>query len=85
MEFGESIDVGFFLLRSGYIFSDLKAIIVSNSSRMWLLASAQVGIGEIFTCALSQEAEENRKGCCSWTTARLSSLAMLYLRVPISY
>jgi hypothetical protein len=58
MEFGESIDVGY-LLRSGFIFSGLKVLIISDSSWMWLLASAQVGMSEISVCVASPRAEEN--------------------------
>jgi hypothetical protein len=58
MDFGESIHVGY-LLRSGYIFSGLKVLIVSDSSWVWLLVSAQVDIGDISVCAASPRAEEN--------------------------
>ena len=45
-EFGDSIDVGP-LLRSSLFYYGLKVLVVSDSSWMWVLGSAQLGIGDI--------------------------------------
>jgi hypothetical protein len=55
---GEAVDVGH-LLRSAIIFSDLRALIVSDSSWTWTIAAAQAGIGSISCLALSPTARIN--------------------------
>jgi hypothetical protein len=55
---GELVDVRH-LLRSVIIFSDLRVLVVSDSSWTWTVAAAQAGMGSISCLALSPAAHEN--------------------------
>jgi hypothetical protein len=51
-DYGESVDVGH-LLRSVIAFCKVKVLVVSDSSWMWALACAQLGIGSIMCLPIS--------------------------------